>query len=100
MKDVNRKEAARVLAEAYAPAPTDSRLIYGLVAASLVMLGAAAAGAFYSVDLLPHLGAILGLSLVAFAAGLIFRRMQMSRHRKAHRSEYHGIGEAVDTRAD
>ena len=88
MRDTQRQETALLRAEAYAPAPTDSRLLYGVVAASMLVVAAIAVAAFYGVDLSRHLGAVLLLAVLAFAAGLIFRRLQSRRHRRAHRAEY------------
>ena len=38
MKDQQRKEEARLRAQAYAPAPGDSRVLYGHVSASLMLV--------------------------------------------------------------
>jgi Flp pilus assembly protein TadB len=94
MKDLQLKEIARERAEAYAPAPTDSRLLYGVIAASLLIIAAIAVAAFYGLDLSRHLGTVSVLAMVAFAAGLIFRRLQSRRHRRAHRAEYESVAES------
>jgi hypothetical protein len=88
MKDLRRKETARRIAEAYAPAPVDTRLMYGVVAAALMLVATIAAGAFYAVDLAQHVVTVALLTLGAFAAGLANRHLQASRHHRAHRSAY------------
>ena len=92
MKDRHRKESARLRAEAYAPAPTDSRLLYGVIAVALLLMVIAAAGAFYAVDLWRQPLLIAALAAFAFAIGLIVRRFQMRQHRIAHRVEYNRVG--------
>ena len=88
MKDKHRKEEARLRAQAYAPAPTDSRLLYGVVSASLMLVILFVAGGFYEVDPLQYPAALLGLVVLALALGLVVRRLQLRRHRKAQRVEY------------
>ena len=92
MRDPARRERARLKAETYAPAPTDSRLLYGIIAASLLLVAALGAGAFYAVDVSRHPIALLVLVVLAFGAGLVVRRVQSRRHRKAHRVEYDRTG--------
>lgn len=92
MKDTGRKEDARLKAEAYAPAPRDSRLLYGLIAASLLLLGVAAVDGFYATDLWRYPLGVAALAVAAFGLGLVVRRRRMQRHRRAHRQEYDGMG--------
>jgi hypothetical protein len=65
--------------------------MYGAVVASIVLVATIAMAAFYSLDLAPHLTAVAALVLIAFAAGLLIRLVQTSRHCRAHRSEYDAI---------
>lgn len=92
MKDLLRKEAARRRAEKYAPAPEDTSLMYGVVVASMMLVATISVAAFYSLDLAPYLTAVAALVVLAFAAGLLIRLVQTSRHRRAHRSEYDAVG--------
>lgn len=88
MKDSVRREAARVRAEAYAPAPTDSRLLYGAIAVILLLLGLIAFGEFYAIDVWRQPLIIVVLAAMAAVAGLMFRMRQARRHQHAHRNEY------------
>jgi hypothetical protein len=94
MKDQHRKETARRLAEKYAPAPVDTWLMYGVTAASSMLVLVIVIGAFYSIDVGLHLAAVAVLAGIAFIAGLVLRRLQASRHGRAHRAEYDGIGQS------
>lgn len=93
MKDQRRKDEARVRAQAYAPVPTDSRLLYGVVSASLLLVLVLIVGGFYAVDPLRYPLALTGLMALAFGLGLIVRRVRLRRHRHAHRMEYDKAGE-------
>lgn len=88
MKNLQLKEAARRRAERYAPAPVDTRLMYGVVAASMMLVATIAAAAFYGLELEAHLSAVAALASAAFIGGLLVRIVQVSRHRRAHRFEY------------
>jgi hypothetical protein len=66
--------------------------MYGVVAASLMLVATISVAAFYSLDLAPHLPALAALALLAFVAGLLIRLVQTSRHRRAHLAEYDRIG--------
>ena len=88
MKDPDRKEDARQRAEEYAPRPRDSRALYGVVAASVALVAAIAVGRFYAIDLGGQLLSLTVITVLAFGAGLVVRRVRMHRHRKAHRAEY------------
>lgn len=93
MKDKHRKEEARLRAQAYAPAPTDSRLLYVVVSASLMLVIVFVVGGFYQVNPLHYPAALLGLVALALGSGLVVRRLQLRRHRKAHRIEYENDSE-------
>ncbi len=98
MRNNERREAARLRAEAYAPMPQDTRMMYGLVSVSLLFLGLVGIGWFYSVDLWREPLAIAGLVALAFGLGLLARRVTMERHRSAHRVEYdRGMARAAAT---
>jgi hypothetical protein len=88
MKDSARREDARLRAEAYAPAPTDSRLLYGAIAVVLLLLGLIAFGEFYAIDVWRQPLIIVVLAAMAAVAGLMFRMRRARRHRHAHRNEY------------
>ena len=90
MKNAARKERARLRAEAYAPRPTDSSLLYGIVSASAVLLAMLAFGAFYEINLWSQPLITVALVALAFATGIVLRRLKMGRHRSAHRVEYDG----------
>jgi hypothetical protein len=88
MKNARLREAARRIAQGYAPVPTDSFLIYAILGASLVFITLAAASGLYGFDSLAHpviTGALTGLGALA---GLTWRIVQTKRHRVAHQAEY------------
>jgi fatty acid desaturase len=88
MKDRARREQARSRAEAYAPRPKDTRLIYVVVAVSLLLTGMAAVGAFYAIDVWGNLLVVMGLAVIVSAAALVLRGIRLKRHDAAHRFEY------------
>ena len=90
MKNAARKERARLRAEAYASKPTDSSLLYGIVSASALLLVMLAFGAFYEINLWSQPLITVVLIALAFATGVVLRRLRMGRHRSAHRVEYDG----------
>jgi hypothetical protein len=88
MKNARLREAARRLAQGYAPVPTDSYFIYALLGASLVFIALAAANRLYQFDSLAHPEITGPLTALGAVAGLSWRIVQMRRHRTAHQAEY------------
>jgi len=88
MKDSARRDAAQLKAEAYAPRPKDSRLIYVIVAVSMLLVSLAAVGGFYAIDVWGNLPVVMLLAALASAAALLLRRTRLNRHNEAHRLEY------------
>jgi protein-S-isoprenylcysteine O-methyltransferase Ste14 len=97
VRDKIQKEEARVRAEAYAPAPKDSRLLYAVIAVALLLLLLAAVGGFYAIDVWQHPFIIAALTCLAAAGGLASRFWRSRRHNIAHRDEYH-LGARVGDR--
>jgi protein-S-isoprenylcysteine O-methyltransferase Ste14 len=88
MGDDVRREQARLRAEAYAPAPKDSWLLYVGIAVVLLFLGLVAVGGFYAIDVWQQPMVIVALAFVAAGAGLALRFRQSARHEEAHRNEF------------
>jgi len=88
MKDRLRREQAQSRAETYAPRPKDTRLIYVIIAVSMLLVGMVALGAFYNIDLWKQPAVVLLLVAVASVAALVLRWRQTHRHNQAHRYEY------------
>lgn len=101
MRDEIRRDAARRRAEVYAPRPTDTRFMYGIIAVSMLLVGMAVIGGFYGVDLWTSPWLIALLVALAALVGLLVRRLRMRRHRTAHRQEYdRQPGDARDDQQD
>jgi hypothetical protein len=88
VRDKIRREDARLRAEAYAPAPKDSRFLYVVIAIVLLFLAMAAIGGFYAIDVWREPLVVVGLAAMAAAAGLAFRFRKTRLHKAAHRNEY------------
>ncbi len=91
MRDEVRKEAAREVAEGYAPQPMDGTVMYGFVGAMLALLGLIAFGAFYDFDLSIHPLEAIAVIATASAVALVLRFIRHRRHATAHRAEYDRI---------
>jgi hypothetical protein len=95
VKNARLREAARRVAQGYAPVPTDSFLIYAILGASLVFITLAAANRLYGFDSFAHPVITGALTTVGAIAGLTWRVVQMKRHRTAHRAEYDKVSDDV-----
>jgi cytochrome c-type biogenesis protein CcmH/NrfG len=88
VKDRVRQKEARDRAEVYAPKPKDSRLMYGVVAVSVLLLALISVGGFYAIDVWNHPLLVGALGAGAVLAALVLRRLRAQRHDTAHRFEY------------
>ena len=83
-----RRANATAAAQAYAPRPNGSAITYGFVAAALVLVVAFLAGAFFGADITANPLALLGLTIVAFVAGVALRMWRQIEHTRAASREY------------
>lgn len=83
-----RRANATAAAQAYAPRPNGSAITYGFVAAALLLVAAFLAGAFFSVDITANPLALLGLTIMAFIAGVALRMWRQMEHTRATSREY------------
>jgi hypothetical protein len=83
-----RQANATAAAQSYAPKPNGSAFTYGMMAASLLLVVAFLAGAFFRVDVTSNGWALAGLAVVAFAAGGALRIWRRSEHSRAVAREF------------
>lgn len=88
MPNVSRTRKAEEAAASYAPSPNGSALTYGLIAASLVFIGALVVGAFYAVDIIANPWPLVGTTGVVFLLGAAVRIWKRRVNRKAVATEY------------
>lgn len=100
MPKAARVANARAAAQSYAPKPNGSVITYGLIAAALVLVVAAIAGAFYRVDVFSSLWPIALVTLAAFAGGAALRVRRRRAHERAFSAEYDVRSPAVSPQAE
>ncbi len=83
-----RRANATAAAQAYAPRPNGSAITYGFVAAALLLVVAFLAGAFFGADITANPLALLGLTIIAFVAGVALRMWRQMEHTRATSREY------------
>ena len=88
MKDPVRKEAAREVAEGYAPRPQDGFVMYGAVGILLAGLALFAFGRFYDFDFSFHPLLAVAVIAVGCVGALVLLVIRRRRHRTAHQAEY------------
>lgn len=88
MRNKARTANAMAAAQSYAPRPSGSAVTYGLIAASLVLVAAFIAGAFFGVDILRNWSMLATMAAGAFAAGVVLRLWRQREHVDAVDSEY------------
>jgi uncharacterized membrane protein YeaQ/YmgE (transglycosylase-associated protein family) len=88
MRDPVRKEAARKLAEGYAPRPQDGFVMYAVVGVLLAGLALFTFGQFYNFDFSFH--PLLAVTVLAAGCigALVLLTVRRRRHNAAHRREY------------
>lgn len=78
-----RTAYANAAAARYAPRPNGSLILYGLISATLLFLGAIVAGAFYSVDVMAYPCYLVGALAAAFIFGAGLRMWRQRAHSAA-----------------
>lgn len=88
MKEKQRRSEARDRAEAYAPRPVSSVLMYGIVGVCLAALAWVGFSRFYDIDPAAHPLWMAIVFLLVFVGAIALRLLRSRRNTSAQRREY------------